>query len=40
MQLAELIAPAKPQPRFGERYRMPVIFAGNKEALAFGAGGI
>ncbi|TWT60409.1 glutamate mutase L [Rubinisphaera italica] len=32
VQLAELIAPAKPQPRFGSEYRMPVIFAGNKEA--------
>lgn len=32
VQLAELIAPAKPQPRFGDEYRMPVIYAGNKEA--------
>lgn len=32
VQLAELIAPAKPQPRFGGNYRMPVIFAGNREA--------
>ena len=32
VQLAELIAPAKPQPRFGEKYRMPVIYAGNIEA--------
>jgi uncharacterized protein (TIGR01319 family) len=32
VQIAELIAPAKPQPRFGSEYRMPVIFAGNKEA--------
>ncbi|MBB01513.1 MAG: methylaspartate mutase [Planctomyces sp.] len=32
VQLAELIAPAKPQPRFGEKYRMPVIYAGNTEA--------
>ncbi|MEX0702639.1 MAG: glutamate mutase L [Planctomycetales bacterium] len=30
--LAELIAPAKPQPRFGVQYRMPIIYAGNKEA--------
>ncbi len=32
VQLAELIAPAKPQPRFGGQYRMPVIYAGNKDA--------
>jgi uncharacterized protein (TIGR01319 family) len=32
VQIAELIAPAKPQPRFGGAYRMPVIYAGNKEA--------
>ena len=34
VQLAELIAPAKPQPRFGRDYRMPIIYAGNKEAAA------
>jgi len=32
VQLAELIAPAKPQPRFGDKYRMPIIYAGNNEA--------
>ena len=32
VQLAELIAPAKPQPRFGQSYKMPIIYAGNKEA--------
>lgn len=32
VQIAELIAPAKPQPRFGGEYRMPVIYAGNKDA--------
>lgn len=32
VQIAELIAPAKPKPRFGETYQMPVIFAGNQEA--------
>ncbi len=32
VQMAELIAPAKPQPRFGGQYRMPVIYAGNKDA--------
>jgi uncharacterized protein (TIGR01319 family) len=34
VQIAELIAPAKPRPRFGENYQMPVIFAGNREAAA------
>ena len=34
VQLAELIAPAKPLPRFGGQYKMPVIFAGNNEAAA------
>ena len=32
--MAEMIAPAKPQPRFGSEYRMPLIFAGNKNAAA------
>lgn len=32
VQIAELIAPAKPQPRFGREYRMPLIYAGNKDA--------
>ncbi len=32
VQMAELIAPARPQPRFGAEYRMPVIFAGNRDA--------
>lgn len=32
LKIAELIAPAKPRPRFGHSYRMPVIYAGNKEA--------
>ncbi len=30
--LAEIIAPAKPLPRFGSEYRMPIIFAGNRDA--------
>ena len=34
VQLAELIAPAKPQPRFGGQYKMPLIFAGNEEAAS------
>ncbi len=32
VQIAELVAPAKPQPRFGGGYKMPVIFAGNRDA--------
>lgn len=32
VELAELIAPARPQPRFGGEYRMPVIYAGNEDA--------
>ena len=35
VQLAELIAPARPQPRFGSAYRMPVIYAGNRDAAPF-----
>ncbi len=34
VQMAELIAPAKPQPRFGGKYQMPLIYAGNKDAAA------
>ena len=34
VQLAELIAPAKPQPRFGGEFTMPVIYAGNKDAAS------
>ncbi|MCI0364139.1 MAG: glutamate mutase L, partial [Phycisphaerales bacterium] len=32
VEIAELIAPAKPQPRFGSNYTLPIIFAGNKDA--------
>jgi len=32
VEIAELIAPAKPRPRFGGEYRLPVIYAGNKDA--------
>jgi len=32
VQIAELIAPAKPKPRFGDDYQMPVIYAGNQDA--------
>ena len=34
LQIAELIAPAKPRPRFGGNYKLPVIFAGNQDAAA------
>jgi uncharacterized protein (TIGR01319 family) len=34
VEIAELIAPAKPQPRFGGAYRMPVIYAGNQDAVS------
>jgi len=32
IQIAELVAPAKPQPRFGSQYQLPIIYAGNKDA--------
>ncbi len=32
VEIAELIAPARPQPRFGHAYKMPLIYAGNKDA--------
>ncbi len=32
VQLAEWIAPARPQPRFGHQYRLPIIYAGNRDA--------
>jgi uncharacterized protein (TIGR01319 family) len=31
VEIAELIAPARPRPRFGGEYRLPVIFAGNRD---------
>lgn len=34
VQMAELIAPAHPKPRFGNNYQMPVIYAGNREAAS------
>lgn len=33
VQMAELIAPAKPKPRFGSNFSLPVIYAGNREAV-------
>jgi uncharacterized protein (TIGR01319 family) len=43
-EIAELIAPAKPRPRFGKSYELPIIFAGNVKAQSemkrvFGDGG-
>ena len=32
VQLAELVAPAKPRPRFGSEYQLPIIYAGNIDA--------
>jgi uncharacterized protein (TIGR01319 family) len=32
VKIAELIAPAKPRPRFGHEYTLPIIYAGNKDA--------
>ena len=32
VQIAEQIAPAKPRPRFGGEYELPVIYAGNRDA--------
>jgi uncharacterized protein (TIGR01319 family) len=32
VQIAELIAPARPRPRFGSEYTLPIIYAGNKDA--------
>ncbi len=32
VQIAEQIAPAKPRPRFGGEYELPLIFAGNRDA--------
>jgi uncharacterized protein (TIGR01319 family) len=34
VEIAELIAPAKPQPRFGGKFSLPIIYAGNKDAAA------
>lgn len=32
IEISELIAPARPRPRFGGEFKLPLIFAGNKEA--------
>ena len=33
VKIAELVAPAKPQPRFGAQYQLPIIYAGNRDAI-------
>jgi uncharacterized protein (TIGR01319 family) len=32
VQIAELVAPAKPRARFGSEYMLPIVYAGNKDA--------
>ena len=32
VELAEILAAANPQPRLGQDYKLPVIYAGNKDA--------
>jgi len=34
VELAEILAAADPRPRLGRAYRLPVIYAGNKDAIA------
>ena len=34
VELAEILAAANPQPRLGQNYKLPVIYAGNKEAIS------
>lgn len=34
VELAEILAAANPQPRLGQNYKLPVIYAGNKKATA------
>ena len=33
VELAEILAAANPQPRLGQNYKLPVIYAGNKKAI-------
>ena len=33
VEIAELISPAKPKPRFGKDYQLPIVYAGNNEAV-------
>ena len=35
VEIAEMIAPARPRPRFGREYRLPIVYAGNKDAAPF-----
>jgi uncharacterized protein (TIGR01319 family) len=32
VQIAERIAPARPRPRFGGEYKLPIVYAGNRDA--------
>ena len=34
VELAEILAAANPQPRLGQDYKLPVIYAGNKKATS------
>ncbi|MDP6396660.1 MAG: glutamate mutase L [Candidatus Marinimicrobia bacterium] len=33
VEIAELVSPAKPKPRFGKEYQLPIVYAGNNEAV-------
>ena len=33
VEIAELISPAKPKPRIGKDYQLPIVYAGNNEAV-------
>ena len=33
IELAEILAAANPKPRFGQNYKLPIIYAGNKKAV-------
>jgi len=35
VEIAEMIAPARPRPRFGRDYRLPIVYAGNRDAAKF-----
>ena len=35
LEIADVLNAAKPRPRFGTGYKIPVIFAGNKDAAPF-----
>lgn len=33
VEIAELVSPAKPKPRFGKEYQLPIVYAGNNQAV-------